>query len=200
MIGPSQGCVKEEGEQHWVGVVTEPGEAWARCEGQSWVWGPGQHSPLEHLHWWHQGPWQLPMASVGSCSMSYWTVQTQELRTFRESLHPLKCRFPPWCNSERPPDGALPRMASTTQVSQRQGDVQNEDKIHTAHGGREPVSAPGPHQRRGPRLSLPHTCQTPSAGDVPGGTIRRGTNLVGMATRKPAWTSTRSLCWRKILF
>lgn len=140
-----------------------------------------------------------PRPELGSCSMTYSTIQSQELRTLSESLHPLKCRFPPGVTVSTLLMVSCLEWQACHRCPKDKGMYRLEIKSYSTQETRASVH-PRPPPEEGsqplPATDLPN----PPAEDVPGGTIRRGTNLVGMATRKPARTSARSLCWRQILF
>lgn len=104
-------------------------------------------------------PWPGP----GSCSMTHWTIQSQELGTLSEPLRPLKCRFPP--------GGAGSTLLLVSYLQQQAGHRCPKDegmhrkrvKSHSTQEARARVHPrhPPPQRRRGPSLSLPHTCRTP---------------------------------------
>lgn len=88
LVGLSQGCVKEEGEQHWVGggVDRARGGCGQGVRGRAGCGGLASRAPWSTC----TGGTKVPWPVLGSCSVKYWTVQAQELRSLSKSLYPLK--------------------------------------------------------------------------------------------------------------
>lgn len=140
-----------------------------------------------------------PHDCTGSCSLKH---QTPRAKSCGPSTGPsagclrrLKRRLPPWGNTELPlmalrspltpgpPSADLPG-ASTSRCPKGMG---------TCGMKKNTVPTPGPRQRRGPGLSPPHALPNPICTGCARRDIGGDTNPVGMATGKPAQTSTGSL-------